>query len=471
MFPKFFFLACMSILSNTGFSNEKEPTVVIVGAGIAGLTTAYRLHQKGINVQLYEAKNRVGGRIFSVKMGSHIGELGGQNINDGGKAENMRRLIDEFHLELTKTRVNLNHHYFDGETLISLSQFIQTEFDLENLQSRLELAAQKSKNMREVMDQFFNPEDLIYKSLSVRMAAYEGAPPVNLSPLYVETLYYMILGGISAVHQCDEEKYIDLESIREGNAILTDKLAETLQGRVHVNRPLAAVSKTPSGAYELLFKNGEKTLADILVLAIPCSVYSDIDFEEGVIPEERLTSIQNVKYGTNAKILIPFSQPPKERITFVNDRTIGFFNGDLTVLTRYYTGESGKIKGSTNLKNNHQDRPKLELGFGADCPSLETPVIGRDASLASYEGAVGYSWPNDPYAKGSYSYIAAGQESLLTTTHREGDETVKTLFAPIHQTLYFTGEHATILMHVPGTMEAACESGERTARMIEKSFR
>ena len=40
---------------------------------------------------------------------------------------------------------------------------------------------------------------------------------------------------------------------------------------------------------------------------------------------------------------------------------------------------------------------------------------------------------------------------------------------PIDQKLYFAGEHTSILMEFPGTMEAACESGERAARMILKA--
>ena len=38
------------------------PRVVVVGAGLAGLTAAYRLKQAGINAQLHEASDRVGGR-------------------------------------------------------------------------------------------------------------------------------------------------------------------------------------------------------------------------------------------------------------------------------------------------------------------------------------------------------------------------------------------------------------------------
>jgi len=107
----------------------------------------------------------------------------------------------------------------------------------------------------------------------------------------------------------------------------------------------------------------------------------------------------------------------------------------------------------------------IEQGF-ENCPSFITATYAKDEANLSYEGVVGYSWPNDPYAKGSYSYIASGQESLLTETVKENDETFKTLFAPIAQNLYFVGEHTSILFDVPGTMEAACESGERIARTI-----
>lgn len=108
----------------------------------------------------------------------------------------------------------------------------------------------------------------------------------------------------------------------------------------------------------------------------------------------------------------------------------------------------------------------VEMGFGDACPPFVTPQFAKDQAFVSYEGPVGYSWPNDPYAKGSYSYISPGQESLLTEMSEEKGEKFKTLFAPIAQKIYFAGEHTSIFMEAPGTMEAACESGERVARTI-----
>ena len=44
-----------------------QPRIVVVGAGLAGLTCAYRLKQAGLNADLYEASTRVGGRCWTIK--------------------------------------------------------------------------------------------------------------------------------------------------------------------------------------------------------------------------------------------------------------------------------------------------------------------------------------------------------------------------------------------------------------------
>lgn len=455
----------MSFFSSNS-AEQKQPTIAIIGAGLAGLTTAYRLQQKGVNVQVYEARKRVGGRIFTIKVENNMAELGAQNINDGGEAENIRLLASELDLKLIENQIHLSHRYFDGETLAPTCHAM--DLDPEKLKLQLLDFAKDSKNMRDVLSKIFDKEDRLYKILSVRLAAYEGAPIEGLSPLYVDTLYYMLLGGISSSHQ--KSGKVKRCSIQGGNALLPEKLTEMLSGNVHLNMPLKAISKSSDHSYHLTFQNGQKIKADLLVLAIPCSVYNDITFGNDLIPKKQLECIRNVQYGTNAKLLVPFSQPYSKNMTFMNDWAVSFFNIDCTVLNLVYTGNVGKFS-SSNLRETYlKDRPMLEKGFEELCPPWMEPVLADDEFLTSYNGPVGHSWPNDPYAKGSYSYIAPGQEALLTAIHNHDGEVVKTLFAPIDQTLYFAGEHTTIQRDILGTMEAACESGERTARMILKSL-
>jgi protoporphyrinogen/coproporphyrinogen III oxidase len=57
-------------------SDEPRGTVAVIGAGLAGLTAAYRLQQRGFDVTVLEARDRVGGRVWTVRKGDYIMDLG-----------------------------------------------------------------------------------------------------------------------------------------------------------------------------------------------------------------------------------------------------------------------------------------------------------------------------------------------------------------------------------------------------------
>jgi cation diffusion facilitator CzcD-associated flavoprotein CzcO len=52
-------------------SKSRGP-VAVIGAGLAGLTAAYRLQQRGFDVTVFEARDRVGGRVWTVRKGDYI---------------------------------------------------------------------------------------------------------------------------------------------------------------------------------------------------------------------------------------------------------------------------------------------------------------------------------------------------------------------------------------------------------------
>lgn len=466
-FLRMIFCIYAMISALAGVSMEKDSKIVVVGAGIAGLTTSYRLQKGGMDVELYEARNRVGGRVFTAKIGESLAELGGQNLSDGGELENLNPLIEEFDLHLISSCVLLKHSYFNGKELIPLKEIVKEKhFDPQALKKQLNELAAASHNMREILEKIVDIEDPFYKILAVRLAAYEGGSVEELSPFYIKTLFSMILGGVCPVHPSDSS--IDLVTIQGGNALLPEKMAEALGSRLHLNMPLVKVAKDQDGTFQLTFKNGERVEADILVLAIPCSVYGQIAFEENAIPLQTLKGIQKVRYGENAKIIVPFAAPPAKINALIGDEIVTFFDEREQVLTVYYTGKTSFFSPQTIASSYAQARPMIEKGFGEDLPPFLVPTYAKDESHLTYEGPLGISWPNDPYARGTYSYIAAGQEEMLTSTIEEDGQMFKTLFAPIEQKLYFAGEHASILFDVPGTIEAACESGERVARSILK---
>ena len=447
------------------------PKVVVIGAGVAGLATAYSLHKKNIDVDVYEARHRVGGRIFTVLVDGNIVELGGQNIVDGGAARHLRALIGELELELVESSRPLNPQYLSGNTLFEKQKLLQKrQFSPTWLAVYLAELAQRSRTMHEVLHELFTEDDPLYSIVETTLAAYEGASANKLSPLYINTLYHMLLGGISATHSsAGERNYIINVSIKGGNALLTEKLAESLESNIHLDMPLKSISKNSLGAFVLQFPNNHTIIADVLVLAIPCSVYKDIVFASNVIAQPKLSAIQNVAYSTNSKMVVPFPAPDLEKKQFLNDHVIIFPNRDLNSFNLFYTGLSGCFSAETAQAIYEHELPFIKTSLERFTSPMP-PVMVEDESFPCYTGVIAHSWCQDPYAQGSYSYIAAGQENVLTALNNDEGEWVKDLFAPIDHKLYFVGEHASILEDALGTMEAACESGIRIANLIEKTL-
>src|SRR5215216_947178 len=97
-----------------------SPRIVVVGAGLAGLTCTYRLKQAGYAAKLYEASDRVGGRCWTLRgmfEAGQIAEHGGELIDQGHTA--IRQLAQELGLmldNLLAAEVNGTEpfYYFDG---------------------------------------------------------------------------------------------------------------------------------------------------------------------------------------------------------------------------------------------------------------------------------------------------------------------------------------------------------------------
>ena len=77
------------------------PTVIVIGAGFAGLAAATELADRGVDVLVLEARDRVGGRVWSDRAGGAVIERGAEFVLDG--YEVLREHAARFGLELTDT--------------------------------------------------------------------------------------------------------------------------------------------------------------------------------------------------------------------------------------------------------------------------------------------------------------------------------------------------------------------------------
>lgn len=467
---KFVFITCIVLLAEHALASQDPPKVVIIGAGLSGLTCAYYLQDDGIQVDVYEARNRVGGRVFTAYQGGHLIEFGGQNISDGEEAINILALIEELGLETEKSSMVSNLTYFEIGQVTNVGELLDKRaFNPRALEAKLEKLADTSKNMKEVLQGLFNENDILFKASSVLLTADEGASVNKLSPVYSDALYSILIENSIAANEGDDETDNEIESlmVKGGNGMIVERIAKNLSGHLHLNHVLKGISISPEGSYLLTFDNGIQTQADILILSIPCPVFNSLLVDNKVIPLERLSAIREVQYGQAAKILVPISPPSIDKGSFTNGRAVTFYNRDKYALTLFYIDPYGRFNDQTIREVFQKELPMVERFFTIS--SHEPPIIARNEAFSSYTGIVGHSWSDDPFALGSYSCIGAGQEELFTSITKVDDDVVKTLFAPLADSLFFCGEHTSILG--VGTMEAAVESGVRTSKMVKKKMR
>ena len=96
--------------------------VVVIGAGFSGLQAAYTAKQAGLSVSVIEARDRVGGKIWSVPLASGRGfaELGGAWVNDSPQPR-VWAYAQRFGLEVVKQRL-------EGKAIMQESENERFEF-------------------------------------------------------------------------------------------------------------------------------------------------------------------------------------------------------------------------------------------------------------------------------------------------------------------------------------------------------
>ena len=457
----------MSFPTSTG---AIQPKITVVGSGLAGLTAAFRLQEMGYHVNLYEARQRPGGRVLTAKLGESYEELGGKNFLDGSTAENSLKLIYDLGLKILEDERPYSRVFVNGNQMIPFLDILRKLRDPEALEIKLAEIAARSQNLQEVIDSVFEDPNLRLLS-TVIMASYEGSDPKNLDSSCFDALYWLFMHGIIAIRKADEGQNPTVKwlTLKGGNAQLPLALSEKLSTPIHYDHALTALRKE-NQKIVLTFNHKKEISTDLVLLAIPCSTFEDIDFGLNAIPPEQLSRIQEVQYGTNGKILFPIAiENPLYDVVLSSD-VCSWMNHSNKVMTFYYGG-------TRSIFNAQNAKSKFDQGIltiKAVYPSLtikaNTLEEANDRQLAPYDNAVFKSWVADPYSKGSYSNRAPGTATWLSEMENRNGEKVRKAFRPVKNKIFFAGEHTTILDAL-GTLEGAIESGERMARLMNKVLR
>jgi len=448
-----------------------QAKVAVIGAGLAGLTAAYNLDNKGFDVELYEARERPGGRVHSAILEhadgtTTIAELGAQNIGDGGDAEYLLALAAMLGLEIETQYISSGIEFHNEAEHSDLYDSVRAEpLNTESLHQQIQALRTNSElnSLQDAIDIIF-PEDTPFKQMvELRLRCDIGSDLSDLDPYYnLNALHYM---AWQLMHMAEQETgpiLIENTSIKGGNAMLPLTLAEHLREKIYYGKVLKSVHES-GDQIKLTFTDGSTVECEELILAIPASVYKNIEFDNTIIPAERLQKINAISYGTLSKILVPIEETDALKHNDASRQSIAFTTSNTRVLNLFFGGETGAnvAKNKDDLFRNSMGMVKSSHGpvFGET-----SPIIADDKAFTHYKGSITKSWKDDSFTQGSYStYGKNNPAEFATTSEYEGVE-IKTLFLPIDNRVFFAGEHLSIENN--GSMEGAVESGYQVSELF-----
>jgi monoamine oxidase len=452
----------------------QAPAIVIIGAGTAGLTCAYRLQQNGIAARVFEASTRAGGRMFSLRNffpDNQLTELGGEYIDSSHAT--MHRLVKELGLTLNdlgaEKKPGGDHTFYFEDRVVRIDADLIDAFRPVTRAIARDLKLMKVREEGKMEISYATPHAGEVDRLSIpewfEKRDITGLPAKILRAAYVGE-YGLEIGEQSALNllltMSDETPEDDFEifgqsderfHIVEGNDSVPARLAERLKQPVEFGTRLESIANDGSGFRVALRHDGTpvEVKADILVLAIPFTILRELDLRFKM-PALKQKAIRELGYGTNAKLIAGFSRRPWE-----DAHSTGYTFTDLEFQCCWETsrGQPGSHAILTNFAGGnlglHLNEGDLQDRANTFVSQAEQIYAGtRDAFTKK---AIRQHWPSSPFALGSYTCYKPGQYSTFS-------ESVAT---PIGN-LFFAGEHTSAEFN--GYMEGAAESGERAAKEV-----
>jgi monoamine oxidase len=433
---------------------------LVLGAGVAGLTAARALARSGARVTVLEARDRVGGRLWTEQV--TVADLGDPIPVELG-AEFVHGLPPELWATLTEAR--LETYELEGSSVTvkdnRLSPADQSPGgDVIAQMMRWNAAQPAGTDLS-----FSQYLDIARPDLAAREAAMR----------YVEGFNAADSQRISVASLCAQQRAEDaahserLFRVRHGYSALPHFLA-------HEAQQAGATMQLGRVVSQVLWKPGHVAM-------------SGTDVEGNAFSTSASSAVITLPLGVLQSALVRFSPEPTDTLSAAQGLVMGPVNRTTLVFRNAFWREIKSTQMDTQLRMALQDlsflfasneRPGTWWTAMPDPAPVITGWVGGPKSLARCDSWVlqcltslsrildlpipylqqqlvtwrHHDWQEDDFARGAYSYVAVG-----------GLESSRRLSLPVEQTLFFAGEHTDLSFNW-GTVHGALRSGLRAAHQV-----
>jgi monoamine oxidase len=446
-------------------SPDEDVEVLIIGGGAAGLAAARQLHDAGINIALIEARDRIGGRVFTVHDKTTIVpiELGAEFIH--GRAPELRQLVDD--ARLASVDITGERWKVAGRRLQKFDDFWDR---LDRVMRRLGSGTRSDRSFHDF--------------LMARPGGVRLRDERRLARQFVEGFHAADTRLISAAALADSgSPGDDLSERRLGRVLagydrLLAWLAAPLAGQIRLSSVATSVQWQPGRASIVTRRpDGRRPrtiTARAVIVTVPLGVLQASHGEEGAIafvPElrQKMRALEGLACGTVVRVVLRLTERFWASDAFARQRhadsldTLSFLHGNDDDFPTWWTAYPVDAPIITGWCGGVRARELARLRT-PDIVTRAANALAQQCHISArrmrgmVEAAWTHDWTHDPFARGAYSYQKVN-----------GTEAPVALARPLSSTLFFAGE-ATDTSGATGTVHGAIATGRRAAHQAMRAL-
>lgn len=458
--------------------------VVIVGGGLSALQAALTLQEIGAKVLVLEAKQRIGGRVYTARDVSLRPEFGASQIG-----RSYARVIDlcrRFNLKLIpedRTVLPMSNH-INGQWVLSkdwessnANKLVGAERALlpATVGTRLMDKYNRLTGLQDWLDPAFADLDISMRTLltrhghspeALRLAGFssggndiDSASMLALMQEQARQRFDLSFGSTDAkvdVMGFQENikpkgELATINNIVGGTAMLTDAMAAALGDRVRTGQAVQRIDMGPAGA-EVTCADGRRYRSKFVIAAVPFTMLRKIVITPDLPPLQR-EAVDQLTYGYTTRgfgvVEKPFWDDDGMEQSFFSDGPIRMFWTLKPRADETYHRFMLVFTGSAAIAIDKMPEADARCFVAGELARIRPSMVGH-TRLNGW-----YSWARDPMVQGCRHLFAPGQVTRFAAD----------MIAP-HAGLHFAGEHTR---RIDFGMESALESGERAAfEIIER---